>query len=91
MKKLSKEELSCKRWYIFNPKTNKYEKTNYYISVAEYKILGFILEQKTCKEIAVITGRSVRTIEGHKINLLRKTNSINSVGLVLFCVKNNLI
>jgi len=91
MKNLSKEQLKYYRWLIYNPKSEKYELTNYHISFTEYKILTLIMHQKTCKEIASILNKNIRTVEGHRYNLLRKTNSTNSVGLSLFCFKNKLL
>jgi DNA-binding CsgD family transcriptional regulator len=49
-----------------------------------------ICEELTATEIGERLGLSARTIEGHKYNLLEKTNTKNIAGLVIFAIKNNL-
>ncbi len=55
------------------------------------QILKLICDQYTNKEIADQLGLSVKTIDAHRIVLLKKTNSKNSIGLVLFAIKNEII
>jgi PAS domain S-box-containing protein len=42
---------------------------------AEKETLSFVLQGKTNKEIAKIISRSVRTIEGHRANIMQKLNA----------------
>lgn len=56
----------------------------------ESQVLMLICEELTATEIGKNLGLSARTIEGHKYNLLEKTNTKNIAGLVIFAIKNNL-
>lgn len=56
----------------------------------ETQVLKLICEELTATEIGKILDLSTRTIEGHKYNLLEKTNTKNMAGLVIFAIKNNL-
>lgn len=57
----------------------------------EIEILLLILEELTNYEIAKKLFVSPRTIDTHRRNLLQKTKAKNTVGLVKFAFKNNLI
>jgi DNA-binding NarL/FixJ family response regulator len=57
----------------------------------EYEILLLICKQKSAVEIAEILDLSPRTVEGHRNNLLLKTESKNVAGLVVFAIRNNFI
>lgn len=65
----------------FDIKLSKREK-----EVLDYLCLGF-----SNNEIADKLFISPRTVDGHRANLLSKTNSKNTVSLVLFAVKNNIV
>lgn len=54
----------------------------------ELEILRLICDQKTNKEIAELIYISVRTVEGHRKNLLEKTASKNTVGLIIYAIEN---
>jgi len=56
----------------------------------EKDILQLILEEKTTQEIADILTISPFTVEGHRKNLMQKTNSKNVVGLIKYALINNL-
>lgn len=56
----------------------------------ELDVLKLILEEKTTSEIALKLKISPYTVEGHRKNLLQKTNSKNVVGLIKFTLNNNL-
>lgn len=56
----------------------------------EKEILQLICQECTMKEIAQKLSLSLRTIEGHRNNLLDKTGSKNTAGLVGFAIKHNL-
>ena len=55
----------------------------------EEEILSLICRQHTSEEIAEKLFISVKTVNGHRNNLLQKTNSRNTAGLVIFALKNN--
>lgn len=57
----------------------------------EKQILELICREYASPEIAQKLFLSVRTVEGHRNNLLLKTQSRNTAGLVLFAVKHHLI
>jgi len=56
----------------------------------ELDVLKLILEEKTTVEIADSLSISSYTVEGHRKNLLQKTNSKNVVGLIKYAIHNNL-
>jgi DNA-binding NarL/FixJ family response regulator len=57
----------------------------------EAEILELICQQFTTDEIAEKLFISPKTVDGHRINLLQKTGSRNTAGLVVYAVKNNLV
>jgi DNA-binding NarL/FixJ family response regulator len=57
----------------------------------EKEILKLICQGLSNIEISERVSLSPRTVEGHKSNLINKTGVKNSVGLVMFALKNNLI
>ena len=57
----------------------------------EEEILSLICRQHTSEEIAEELFISVKTVNGHRNNLLQKTGSRNTAGLVIFALKNNLV
>ncbi|MEZ4903407.1 MAG: response regulator transcription factor [Spirosomataceae bacterium] len=61
------------------------------LSAREIEVLNLICKQKTAQEIAENLFISVRTVDGHRNNLLEKTGVRNSAGLVLFAIKHRLI
>lgn len=56
----------------------------------EIEVLKLICSQKSAVEIGELLHISPRTVDGHRNNLLLKTESKNLVGLVVFAMKNNL-
>ena len=58
------------------------------LTVTEKKILKFISENKTSKEIAEILFISYRTIENHRANISGKLNLRGSHSLVKFAIEN---
>lgn len=69
---------------------NKELKSNYLTS-REVEVLQLICEQKTTAEIAELLFISPRTVEGHRNNLLLKTESKNIAGLVFFAIQNKIV
>ncbi|MDQ3111637.1 MAG: response regulator transcription factor [Bacteroidota bacterium] len=53
----------------------------------EKEILNLICQQLTSEEIAEKLFISVKTVHGHRNNLLQKTNSRNVAGLVVYALK----
>ncbi len=56
----------------------------------ELQVLKLLCEELTAVEIGERLDLSPRTVEGHKYNLLEKTETKNMAGLVIFAIKNNL-
>lgn len=56
----------------------------------ELDVLKLILEEKTTNEIADELNISIFTVEGHRKNLMQKTNSKNVVGLIKYALLNNM-
>ncbi len=67
------------------------KKINTQITKREEEILQLVCKQYTAEEIAEKLFISVKTVNGHRKNLLQKTGSRNVTGLVLYAVKNNII
>lgn len=57
----------------------------------EKEVLQLICKQFSSAEIAEKLFLSSRTVEGHRNNLLAKTNSRNTAGLVLYALKHQLV
>ncbi|GAA4339823.1 response regulator transcription factor [Mucilaginibacter gynuensis] len=56
----------------------------------EKQLLELICKEYSNAEIATALYLSVRTVEGHRNNLILKTGCRNTAGLVLFAIKHNL-
>jgi len=61
------------------------------LTARELEVLELICKEYTNTQIAKQLYISTRTVEGHRKNILAKTGTKNSAGLVLFAVKNKLI
>lgn len=72
----------------FNPykKTEKAE-----FSEREKEIIAGICDEMTNKEIGDKLFISVRTVEGHRLKILEKMNVKNTVGLVVYAIKNGIV
>jgi len=57
----------------------------------EVEVLQLICEQKTTAEIAELLFISPRTVDGHRNNLLLKTEAKNIAGLVVFAIQNRIV
>ncbi|MFV8440569.1 response regulator [Flavobacterium sp. LB2P44] len=64
---------------------------NNFLTVRETEVLKLICSQKSTVEIAEELFISPRTVEGHRNNLLLKTESRNIAGLVVYAVQNEII
>lgn len=61
------------------------------ITKREEEILQLVCRQYTAEEIAQELFISVKTVNGHRNNLLQKTGSRNVTGLVLYAIRNNIV
>lgn len=62
-----------------------------YFTNREKEVLELICKQYTTNEIAEQLFISPRTVEGHRNNLLLKTESKNSAGLVVYAIQNKMV
>ncbi|MDO9067508.1 MAG: response regulator transcription factor [Deltaproteobacteria bacterium] len=72
---------------------NKHEKSynpNSPLTAREKQILELICHEHTTQEIAEKLFVSVRTVDGHRNNLLEKTGARNTAGLVIYALRNDL-
>lgn len=68
---------------------SSFDKT--YFTKRELEVLDLICKQLTTKDIGEKLFISPRTVEGHRNNLLLKTESKNVAGLVIYALKNKLV
>ncbi len=62
-----------------------------FFKVHEKEILQMICEQLTSKQIGALLRLSERTIDKYRENLLKKTKSTNTAGLVRFAIEHGII
>ncbi len=76
-----------------NQKASLYEATQSEtkFTFLELQILDLISQEKSTKEMAFLLNKSTRSIEQHKTNMMHKAGVHNSVGLIMFAVKNKII
>lgn len=75
---------------IVSSKNSKGQLETSFLSPREIEILQLICLQKTTTEIAEHLFLSPRTVEGHRNNLLLKTESRNIAGLVVYAIQNEI-
>lgn len=75
---------------IVSSKNSKGHLETSFLSPREIEILQLICQQKTTIEIAEHLFLSPRTVEGHRNNLLLKTESRNIAGLVVYAIQNEI-
>lgn len=61
------------------------------LTAREKEILHYFCQGLTVTEMATKLFLSTKTIEAHRSALLKKTNSKNTINLVLFAIKNKLV
>lgn len=61
------------------------------ISSREREILQLLAEGKSNKEISDILSLSIKTVETHRANIMRKLGFKNIIDLVLYAVRNHII
>jgi len=74
--------------------TNKKSKCSFdtnFITTRELEVLQLICKQKSTIEIGEKLFISPRTVEGHRNNLLLKTESRNIAGLVVYAIQNEIV
>jgi DNA-binding NarL/FixJ family response regulator len=74
---------------ISNPKVTS--KDPFQLTKREEEVLKMICRGLTTKEISDMLFISQKTVEGHKTNLLSKTNCKNTINLMLYAFKNKLV
>ncbi|SDR83360.1 DNA-binding response regulator, NarL/FixJ family, contains REC and HTH domains [Formosa sp. Hel1_31_208] len=74
-----------------NEQLKKSNFDNTYFTKREKEVLGLICQQFTTNEIAEQLFISPRTVDGHRNNLLLKTESKNLAGLVVYAIQNKLV
>jgi len=70
---------------------NKDEAKDLHLTPRELDVLELICKGFSNFEISEKLFISQRTVERHRANLLEKTESSNSIKLVLFAIKNNIV
>ena len=72
-----------------NPKVTP--RDSYQLTKREQEVLNMICKGYNTREISDRLFISQKTVEGHKTNLLSKTNSRNTLNLMLFAFKHKLV
>lgn len=89
-----KNYYSPELWAFFTKKVTtdaRQEEDEVQLTRREKEILQLICDGLSNKEIADKLFISERTVIGHKSNLLAKTNTKSSVGLLSYAIKNKLV
>ncbi|WP_264563481.1 response regulator transcription factor [Flavobacterium sp. N3904] len=76
---------------IVSNKKSKCSLDNNFITSRELEVLQLICKQKSTVEIGEKLFISPRTVEGHRNNLLLKTESRNVAGLVVYAIQNQIV
>lgn len=76
---------------IFGTKKTKCSFDEEYLTTREKEVLELICEQLSTNEIAEKLFISPRTVDGHRNNLLLKTESKNIAGLVVYAIQNKIV
>jgi two-component system, NarL family, response regulator DegU len=67
------------------------EEDEYHLTKREKEILRMVIDGKHNKEIADASAKSVRTIETHRFNIMKKLGVNNAIDMVNKAIKENLI
>lgn len=76
---------------VLTAKKTKSTLDNNFLTAREVEVLKLICSQKSTAEMAEKLFISPRTVEGHRNNLLLKTESRNIAGLVVYAVQNEIM
>jgi DNA-binding NarL/FixJ family response regulator len=71
-------------------KAHKTDLTNSALSLREMEVLKLIIEEKTSKEIADLLCIGKQTVDFHRMNIYKKTNTKTLAGLIKFAINNQL-
>lgn len=69
----------------------KFHDNDVQITAIELEVIELICQEMTTNEIAKKIFRSKRTIEGIRTTVMRKIGAKNSIGIVMYAVKNKLV
>ncbi|MFL6520322.1 MAG: response regulator [Chthoniobacterales bacterium] len=61
------------------------------LTARERHILQLVVEEKSNKEIADALGISARTVESHRLNIMRKLSVDSIVGLVKYAIRQHIV
>ena len=75
----------------FSKKYNKKAQVLTNISKREKEVLSLLAKGYSTEDIADQLHISKRTVEGHRSNLISKTEAKNSIGLIVYAIKNAII
>ena len=67
------------------------EDDEYHLTKREKEILRMVIDGKHNKEIAEASGKSIRTIETHRFNIMKKLGVNNAIDMVNKAIKENLV
>lgn len=67
------------------------QRPDLHLTCQEINIIKLLCHNKSSSEIAKLLFISIRTVEGHRLNIRRKTNCRNLMDLAAFSIKHNLI
>jgi DNA-binding NarL/FixJ family response regulator len=76
---------------IYKNSQEKIARENVSLSGREIEVLKLLCKGYANKKIADTLFLSPRTVEGYKSRLIQKTGHTNSLGLILWAVKNNIV
>ena len=86
---INAQSLGAIQQRLRGPKTKR--KTALPISNREEEVLKLVCQQLTAAEIGERLYISVKTVNGHRNNLLQKTGSRNVTGLVMYAIKHGIV
>ena len=67
------------------------EEDEYHLTKREKEILRMVIDGKHNKDIAEASGKSIRTIETHRFNIMKKLGVNNAIDMVNKAIKENLV
>jgi DNA-binding NarL/FixJ family response regulator len=76
---------------VNEPATESSDNNTDHLTIREKEVLSYFCKGLTVSEIASKLFVSVKTIETHRSALLKKTNSKNTINLVLYAIKNKMV
>ena len=75
------------KWFIRNANVEDH----YHLTKREREILRMVIDGKPNKHIADSLEKSVRTVETHRFNIMKKLGVNNAIDMVNKAVKENLV